>query len=403
MKISKIAQSIAESTTLKLNETFGILKSQGEPVIHLGGGEPHGKAPLSALEKSLPLLEKRIVRYSPSAGTKELREAVASYTEKYYDKKPEIKNIIISSGAKQALMVALQTIVDFGEEVLFPAPFWVSYPEMVKLAGGIPVPVPLKNKNLQPEISDFEKKITSKTRAILLNSPNNPSGVLYNREFIKEIIQYTKEKGIYLLMDDIYHRLLFDNKKHTPVLDFIEDIEQSHIIIFNGISKTYAMTGFRIGWAIAPSPIIKIMTNIQSHQTGGPSPLLQKAALGAITGPQDDVETLRNTLNTHRDKMLKAISPLSKLHITKPDGTFYMFIDFSEYEPNSMKLAALLLEKVKVLTMPGKPFGVEGYLRLSYCGAENDIIEGIDRIVWALSAPKGSKKQIRNQTVEKDW
>jgi aspartate aminotransferase len=384
MNISKLGLSIAESTTLKLNETFGILKSQGEAVIHLGGGEPFGKAPDEAIVLTSELLQTGVVRYSPSAGTKELREAVCNYTENFYGVKPGITNVIISTGAKQALLVALQAIVNPCEKVLFAAPYWVSYPEMVKLASGVPSYFIPSSQDFIPTIEEFEKNITGDTRAILVNSPNNPTGVMYPEKLIKDLVELTRRKGIYLIMDDIYHRLVFDGKKHPSVLKYVENLDNSHVILINGISKTYAMTGFRIGWAVAAPQLIKVMVNIQSHQTGGPSPLLQKAALGAITGNQKGVDELRNTLEANRNLMVELLSKLKGVNITVPDGTFYMYVDFSGIEPDSMKLSAFLLEKVKVLTMPGKAFGLDGHLRPSYCGSAEDIKEGINRIVWAL-------------------
>ncbi len=402
MEISKLGLSIGESMTLKLNETFGILKAKGEPVIHLGGGEPHGKAPLKAIELTNELLQTGVVRYSPSIGTKELREAVRDYTYKFYGKKPELKNVIISTGAKQALLVAMQAVLNPGEEVIFPKPYWVSYPEMVKLANGNPVAIDLKNPGFIPEISDFEKALTPKTRAILINSPNNPTGIMYPGSLIKDLVSFTKEKGLYLIMDDIYHRLVFDNLKHPSVLDYASGFEGSHIILVNGISKTYAMTGFRIGWAVADSSLIKVMVNLQSHQTGGPSPLLQKAALGAIIDDQSGVEELRSTLEENRNLMLELLKRLDKVKIYKPSGTFYMYVDFSAYEPDSMKLSAYLLEKVKVLTMPGKAFGLDGHLRLSYCGEADEITEGINRLVWALDENITEPLEIGTQTIFKD-
>jgi aspartate aminotransferase len=402
MKISKLGLSLTESMTLKLNETFGILKAKGEPVIHLGGGEPNGKASKEAIKLADELLQTGVVRYSPSIGTKELREAVADYTYKFYGKKPELNNIIISTGGKQALLVAMQAILNPGEEVIFPRPYWVSYPEMVKLSSGYPVAITLKNSNFIPEISDFEKALTSKTRAILVNSPNNPTGVMYPESLIKDLVEFTRRNGLYLIMDDIYHRLVFDNAKHPSVLDYADGFENSHIILVNGISKTYAMTGFRIGWAVADSSLIKVMVNIQSHQTGGPSPLLQKAALGAIIGDQSGVEELRSTLEENRNLMYNLLEKLDNIKIYKPAGTFYMYVDFSAYEKDSMKLSSYLLEKVKVLTMPGKAFGLDGYLRLSYCGSAEEVTEGINRIVWALSDNVNTPLKIGNQTILKD-
>jgi len=384
MKISKLGLSIAESTTLKLNETFNTLKSQGIPVIHLGGGEPFGKASRLSIELAEKLLKTGVVRYSPSAGTKELRQAVCDYTEKFYGFKPDINNVIISNGAKQAIFISLLSIINPDDEVLFVNPYWVSYPEMVKLAYGKPVHFIPSSKNFIPTIEEFKKNITPKTKAILINSPNNPTGVMYPESLITELVKLTAEKNIYLIMDDIYHRLVFDNKQHPSVLKKSTFAEDSHLIIVNGISKSFAMTGFRIGWAIASPKLIKVMTNIQSHQTGGPSPLLQKAALGAITGTQNEVKQLKEMLEENRNLMIELLSQLKNVNIIKPDGTFYLFADFSYYEKDSLKLSASLLEKAKVLTMPGIAFGLDGHLRLSFCNNREVITEGVKRIISIL-------------------
>ena len=402
MDISKLGLSITESTTLKLNETFGILKSNDEPVIHLGGGEPDGKAPEKSVELASQILETRVVRFSPSIGTKELRAEVVNYTEKYYGKRPELKNVIISPGAKQALGVAMQAILNPGDEVMFPKPYWVSYPEMVKLANGVPVPVDISSDNFVPQISDFKKHLTPKTKAVLINSPNNPTGVMYPESLIKELVRFTKENGLYLIMDDIYHRLVFSGEKHPSVLKYINTIDDSHVILINGISKTYAMTGFRIGWAVADSKLIKVMVNIQSHQTGGPSPILQKAALGALSDSQEGVEHMRSTLEENRDLMISLLSQLKGVKIVKPSGTFYLYVDFSSYDADSFKLSEYLLNKVKVLTMPGKAFGLDGHLRLSYCGSKEDIEEGIKRIVWVLDEEVKDPIKIGEKIIYKD-
>ncbi len=385
MNISIIGNSIAESATLKLNETFTLLKAKGESVIHLGGGEPKSKAPASAVDAATEFLKGAEVRYSPASGTLEMKKAVVNYMNDYYERQFDTANVVVSSGAKQALMVAMQTILNPGDEMLFPAPYWVSYPEMVKLTGAVPVPFRPKSATLIPAMEDIEPLVNAKTKGIILNSPNNPSGVQYPESFIKRIVDFAEKNGIYLLMDDIYHRLLFDGKRHVNVYDYIsKPIEESKVIVINGVSKSYAMTGFRIGWAVAGKTLCKVMGNIQGHQTAGPSILLQKAAAAAINGDQSDVDKLRETLQHNRNVMIEKLDMIPGVKYTKPAGTFYVFADFSKYENDSQKLSHFLLEKARVLTMPGVAFGLDGYLRLSYCGSVSDIVEGMDRIKIAL-------------------
>ena len=402
MKLSKISQIINESATLKLNETFTILKNQGEPVIHLGGGEPKSLVPQTAVESSCQFLEERVVRYSPSNGTKAMRQAVQQYTQQFYNTTVSLENIIVSNGAKQSLMVAMQAILDEGDEILFPAPYWVSYPEMAKLIGAKPVSFRPANGSIIPTIDDIKQHCTNRTRAIIINSPNNPTGLRYPESFIKEIIDYTKANNIYLILDDIYHRLIFDNQE---LYDIYQDLgkENSHIIVINGVSKTYAMTGFRIGWGIANKTLIKVMTKIQSHQTAGPSTLSQAGAIGVLNGQQDDVESLRTYLEHNRNVLIEELKTIPHLNITVPNGTFYSFIDFSYYNSDSSQLAMFLLEKAKVLVMPGIAFGVDGYLRLSFCGSTDELVEGVQRIRWALDKESPKTIRIGNETVTRNW
>ncbi len=385
MSLSLIAQNIGESATLKLNEIAAALRAKGEPVIHLGGGEPKSKAPMEALTSAAALLSSGEIRYAPADGIPSLKKAIIGYTEKYYGRAAAPENVIASGGAKQAIMVALQAILNPQDEVIFPVPYWVSYPDMVKLVGANPVPVPPADGSFQPKIQDIEKKVTSKTKAVLINSPNNPTGVMYRREFVAEVVDFCERRNLYLIMDDIYHRLLFDGNQPINVCEFAKDkTENSKLVLVNGVSKQYAMTGFRIGWAVGNKTLIKAMSNIQSHQTSGPSVLLQQAAVAALTGDQSSVEALRITLENSRNVMLARLGTLSGAKVTKPDGTFYCFVDFSEYDKDSVKLSRFLLDKVRVVTVPGIEFGLDGYLRLSYCGSIKDITEGVDRIKSAL-------------------
>ncbi len=404
MSISIIGSSIGESATLKLNETFSILKAKGEPVIHLGGGEPKSKAPFDAITTAAGLLNSGEVRYAPVDGTIEMKQAIIRYTADFYNKIVSPENVIASSGAKQAIMVAMQAILNPQDEVVFMAPYYVSYPEMIKLCGGIPVPVFAENGTFYPTIKDVSQNITSYTKLIIINSPNNPTGVVYSAEFIQQIVELCEEKGIYLMMDDIYHRLIFDNVKVANPFDYVKkDLENSKLIVINGVSKQYAMTGFRIGWAVANKKLIKVMSNIQGHQTSGPSILLQKAAIGAMNGIQSYVESLRLTLENNRNVLVQYLKTIDGVKITVPQGTFYSFVDFSAYNKNSTQLSKLLLDKVRVLTVPGVEFGGEGCLRISFCGSIKDITEGVERIKWVIDPNSSNELFIGQRKLVRDW
>lgn len=404
MSLSLIAKSIKPSPTLALNEKAAILREKGDPVIHLGGGEPKSRAPMDAILSAVNSLNSGEIRYAPADGTPELKKAIIRYTEEFYHRKVMPENIIASGGAKQAIMVALQAILNPQEECIFPAPYWVSYPDMVRLCGAIPVPALPEDGSFYPRLKDITDRVGSYTKAIIINSPNNPTGAYYPAEFIAEIVEFCEKKGIYLIMDDIYHRLLFDGKKTYSAYDFTkETVENSKLIIINGVSKQYAMTGFRIGWAVGNKKIIAAMANIQGHQTSGPSVLLQKAAAGAINGIQSSVESLRLTLENNRNVLVDHLRSFEGVKVHVPDGTFYLFADFSAYEKDSQKLSSFLIDKVMVLTVPGKEFGLDGYLRISYCGTIKDITEGIERMKWALDPNSPNELYIGDRKLVRDW
>lgn len=404
MSLSLIARSISASPTLRLNEKAAILREKGDPVIHLGGGEPKSMAPLDAILAAVTTLNSGEVRYTPADGIPALKKSIIRYTEEFYNRKVSPENIIVSGGAKQAIMVALQAILNPQEEVLYPAPYWVSYPDMAKLCGAVGIPVYAEDGSFYPTLKDFELKVGSYTKAIIINSPNNPTGAMYSEEFIADIVDFCERKDIYLIMDDIYHRLIFDGRKPINCYNYAKDLsEKSKLIVINGVSKQYAMTGFRIGWAVANKKLIEAMTNIQGHQTSGPSVLLQKAAVGALNGIQSGVENLRVTLENNRNVLIDLLNSFEGVKVTKPDGTFYCFADFSNYEKSSNKLSEFLIDKVMVLTVPGKEFGMEGYLRISYCGSIKDITEGIERIKWALDPNSPNELYIGDRKLVRDW
>lgn len=404
MSLSLIAKSIKASPTLKLNEKFAILKEKGDPVIHLGGGEPKSKVPMDAILATVSHVNTGEVRYAPADGIPALKQAIIRYTEEFYGRKVNPENVIGSGGAKQAIMVALQAILNPQEEVIYPAPYWVSYPDMAKLVGAIGVAAYAEDGTFYPRLKDIEDRVGSYTKAVIINSPNNPSGAMYSEEFIADVVDFCERKDLYLIMDDIYHRLIFDGRKPINCYKYAKKLdENSKLIVINGVSKQYAMTGFRIGWAVGNKKVIEAMSNIQGHQTSGPSVLLQKAAVGAINGIQSGVESLRTTLENNRNVMIDLLKSFDGVKVTRPDGTFYCLADFSTYEKNSNKLSEYLIDKVQVLTVPGAEFGMEGYLRLSYCGSIKDITEGIERMKWALDPNSPNELYIGDRKLVRDW
>ena len=404
MSLSQLARTIRESATLKLNETAALLREKGEPVIHLGGGEPKSRAPVDAVISCTSLLQTGEIRYTPPDGIGALKKAIIRYTEDHYNKVASAKNVIVSGGAKQAIMVLLHAILDPKDEVVFPSPYWVSYPEMVKLAGGVPVSVKPEDGTFFPTVQEIADSCGSYTKAVIINSPNNPSGAMFSADFIGEIVEFCEKKNLYLVMDDIYNRLVFEGKTAPNCYDYAKiPLEQSKLVVINGISKMYAMTGFRIGWAIASQELIAAMATIQSQQTSGPAAPAQWAAVGALNGVQSSVEALRVTLENNRNIMIDRLRAIDGVNVHKPDGTFYCFPDFGAYMKDSQKLSNFLLEKVRVIAVPGKEFGFEGHLRLSYCGAVKDITEGLERIQWALDPNSANELYLGERKLVRDW
>jgi aspartate aminotransferase len=404
MSVSQLAKSIPQSPTLKLTEQARLLRERGEAVIHLGAGEPKNKAPLSAILAAASKLNPGDIKYTPADGTPSLKRAIIRYTEENYDKLVAPENIIVSAGAKQSVFNVLYSIVNPQDEVIILAPYWVSYPEMVKMVLGVPVIVKPEDGSFCPRFEDVLNVMSSNTKAIIVNSPNNPSGIMYPAEFIEQIIRHCEKKGIYVIMDDIYHKLVFDGKKSPSCYQYTnKDIEDSHIIAINGVSKLYGMTGFRIGWAVASRNLVEIMTNVQGQITTCVSILLQAGAEGAMTGLQSSVESLRLQLENNRNIMLQELSSFAGVKTVKPDGTYYCLPDFRAYSNSSIELSNMLLKKALVVTVPGKEFGMEGYLRLSYAGTIKEITEGISRIKWALDPNAPNEIYVGDRKLVRDW
>ena len=324
--------------------------------------------------------------------------------EENYDKLVAPENIIVSTGAKHAIYNVLISIVDPQDEVILLAPYWVSYPEMVKMVYGVPVPVVPEDGTFHPRMEDIEEAVSSYTKAIIVNSPNNPSGILYSEEFIASIVDFCEHRGIYLILDDIYHKLVFDGKRAAPAYKYTsKDLENSRLIVVNGVSKLYGMTGFRIGWVVAPRRLVEVMTNVQAQMTSNPSVISQAAAEGALTGVQSVVESLRLTIQNNRDVIMQELRSFNGVRTTKPEGTFYCLPDFRAYSQDSIELANFLLEKALVVTVPGSAFGMEGYLRLSFAGSVKDITEGIERMKWALDPEAPNEIYIGDRKLIRDW
>ena len=404
MSISKLAREIAPSPTLALNEEARILREKGEAVVHLGAGEPKNKAPISAILSSAAKLNSGDIKYTPTEGTTSLRKAIIKYTEENYDRVVAPENVLVSAGAKQSLYNLLLTLVNPQDEVIVLAPYWVSYPEMIKMVYGITVIVTPADGGFYPRMKEIERAVSSYTKAIIVNSPNNPSGVMYPAEFIAEIVGFCERKGIYLIMDDIYHKLVFDGRTNISAYKFTsKDIENTRVIVINGISKLYGMTGFRIGWVIAPKAIVEVLANVQSQTVSCTSLLLQAAAEGALTGLQSHVDTLRMTLENNRNVMMQELKSFNGVKITKPDGTYYCLPDFRAYSNDSVALSKFLLKKALVVAVPGKEFGMEGHLRLSYATTIKDVMEGVARIKWALDPTSPNDIYIGERKLIRDW
>ena len=404
MTLSTLARSIAESPTLRLNEEARLLRERGESVIHLGIGEPKNRAPITAILSAAAKLNTGDIKYSPTDGIPSLKKAIIRYTEENYDKLVAPENVIVSAGAKQSIFNILYSILNPQDEVIVLAPYWVSYPEMIKMCYGIPVIVTPEDGTFHPRFEDIERKVSSATKAIIVNSPNNPSGLIFSDEFIATIVDFCERKGIYVIMDDIYHKLVFDGKRAAPAYQFTKkDLENSKVIVVNGVAKLYGMTGFRIGWAIAPRKLVEVMTNVQGQITTCVSPFLQVAAEGALTGLQSIVENLRLTIQNNRDVIMQELKSFTGVRCVKPEGTFYCLPDFRAYSNDSVALSDFLLKKAFVVTVPGKDFGMEGHLRLSYAGSVKDITEGIARIKWALDPNSPNEIYIGDKKMIRDW
>ena len=386
--LSKRASELKPSATLAISAKEKELKSQGVDVIGFGAGEPDFPTPSRIREAAKRSLDKGETFYTAVGGTLELRKAIVQRFTADYGLMYKVENIVVSCGAKHSLYNIFQAIVDPGDEIICLAPYWVSYPEMVALAGGRPVTIETsESRGFEPEIESISERISPATKAIILNYPSNPTGVMYSRKFLEKLAELVERKDLLVISDEIYDKLLFDGRRYTPFATIPG--MKSHTVTVNGVSKTYAMTGFRIGYLATDSmEIVKATTNIQSQSTSNPSSTAQAAAAEALTGPQTEVIEMRSIFERRRDLMVELVNQVPGLSLVTPQGAFYVFVNISYFLGSkgitgSSDFAAYLLENHYVACVPGGPFGSDEHIRLSFATKEDVIIEGMKRIKTA--------------------
>ncbi|CAB1243916.1 pyridoxal phosphate-dependent aminotransferase [Clostridium sp. MT-14] len=389
MILSKKAEKIQSSITLEITAKAKQMKSQGIDVIGFGAGEPDFNTPENIQKAAVAAMKKGYTKYTPASGILELKEAILKKFKVDNDLSYSTDQIIISTGAKQCLCNTFQAILNPGDEVIIAVPYWVSYPELVRLSDGVPVFVNTKEENnFKYTVKDLERAYTEKTKMIIINSPNNPTGSIYSEKELKEIADFAKEKDIFILSDEIYEKLIYGNNCHVSIASISQDAYERTIVV-NGVSKTYSMTGWRIGYCAADKNIVKLMSNIQSHTTGNPNSIAQYAALAALHGESTQIENMVGEFKKRREYMIKKIDAIEGLSCLKPEGAFYVMLNISktfgktingQKIENSLEFSNLLLEKEKVAVVPGLGFGIDGYVRLSYATSMENIKKGLDRI-----------------------
>jgi aspartate aminotransferase len=389
MELSKKALTISPSSTLAIDAKAKKMKADGIDVIGFGAGEPDFDTPAHIKEAAIKAINEGFTKYTPASGTLELKQAVCRKFIKDNGLEYAPSNIVISNGAKHSLVNAFQAICNPGDEVIIPAPFWVSYPEMVKLADGVPVVLNTTEEDgFKFTIKQIENAITGKTKAIVINSPSNPTGMIYSKELLQEVADLAVSKGIYVISDEIYEKLIYDGFEHVSIASFNEKIKELTIVV-NGVAKTYAMTGWRIGYTASNAKIAEIMGNVQSHATSNPNSIAQKAAQAALDGPQDEVGVMKAEFVKRRDYMIEKINSIPGLSCIKPNGAFYVMMNISKIIGKELygtkingsdDFANLLLEKANVALVPGSGFATDIHVRLSYATSLKNITEGLNRI-----------------------
>lgn len=390
-RISDRIGAIQESATLAITAKAKALKAAGEPVIGFGAGEPDFPTPQAVVDAAIAACSDPMNhKYTPSSGLPVLREAIAAKTIRDSGFSCEAANVLVTNGGKQAVANSFAAICDPGDEVIVPTPYWTTYPEAIALTGATHVPVlTTVDAGFKATLEQLEAARTPKTKALLFVSPSNPTGAMYSRDEIEAIGKWAVENDIWVITDEIYEHLVYGNNEHHSMATLVPELANKCIIL-NGVAKTYAMTGWRVGWMIAPTDVIKAATNLQSHFTSNVNNIAQQAALAAVSGPLDAVHELRSAFDRRRQTMYAMLSAIDGVQIAEPQGAFYAYPSFEGVLGRNIKghqidstldLAAALLEESKVAIVPGEAFGAGGAARLSFALGDDDLREGVQRIV----------------------
>lgn len=389
-RVSARVGGIAESATLAVDAKAKALKAAGRPVIGFGAGEPDFPTPDYIVEAAVAAARDSVNhRYSPAGGLPVLKEAVAAKTLRDSGYAIDPADVLVTNGGKQAVYEAFATLLDPGDEVLLPGPYWTTYPEAVRLAGGVPVEVIAGvEQGYKVTVEQLEAARTPRTKVLLFCSPSNPTGAVYDAAHTEEIGRWALEHGIWVVTDEIYEHLTYDGAVATPVLRVVPELAETTVVL-NGVAKTYAMTGWRVGWLVGPSDVVKAATNLQSHLSSNVANVSQRAAVAALTGDLSAVAAMRTAFDRRRRTMVSMLSQIDGVVIPAPEGAFYAYPSvhgllgrtFRGVTPTtSAELAALLLDQAEVAVVPGEAFGPSGYLRLSYALGDDDLAEGVGRI-----------------------
>jgi aspartate/methionine/tyrosine aminotransferase len=389
--VSRRALAIAESATLAVATKARALRAAGEPVVSYGAGEPDFPTPSYIVEAArAAVADPATHRYSPSAGLPELRSAVAAKTTRDSGLLVDPSQVMITNGGKQAVYLAFQALLDPGDEVLLPSPYWVTYPEAIALAGGVPVVVPTDDAaGFEVEVEQLEEATTERTKMLVFVSPSNPTGRVYDRGAIAEIGAWAADRGIWVLTDEIYEHLVFgDARFHS--LPVVEPGIADRTVVVNGVAKSFAMPGWRVGWLIGPPDVTAAAIRLQSHISSNVANVSQRAALAAVEGPLDAVEAMRAAFDRRRMLMLELLRRVPGVHAVEPQGAFYVFPDLTgllhrdlggRSASTTLELADLLLDEIRVAIVPGEAFGAPGHARMSYALSETDLEEGLRRLI----------------------
>ena len=393
MKLSKLAQKLKPSATVTITAKAKALKAQGIDVIGFGAGEPDFDTPNNIKKSAISAINSGFTKYTAPGGIDNIKEALIERIKKDYDIEYEKPEIIVSCGAKHILYNLTQVLIDDGDEVIIPAPYWVTYPEQVTIAGGAPVIINT-NENSGFKISprDLEEKINERTKAIILNYPSNPTGSTYTKNELESIVNIALDSDLIIITDEIYDKIIYGNTKHTPIPSLSKKAKENSILV-NGVSKAYSMTGWRIGYAAGNREVIKAMNNLQGQCTSNPVTISQYAAIEAFEGSQDEVEKMRKEFEIRKDYIVNELNKIDGINCFEPQGAFYVFPNVSNFYGkkhedktinNSLDFTEFLLEVAKVAVVPGIEFGADSYIRISFAVSDKEIKEGISRISSSL-------------------